>query len=88
MTTDAVDERSSRPLLTLGRVHVARIQVGYRAQPDGPVYQQFLLDVPVPETEPADGGESLDESRVLAALEPVVYAESEAPLPYSVHTHR
>ena len=69
-----VDPRSSRPLLTLGRVHLVRVQVGYRAGPEGPVHQQFLLDLPVPEEAAPAAGDPLDESRVLAALEPVIHA--------------
>ncbi len=84
MATDAVDE-PSLPLLTLGRVHRLRVQVGYRARPDGPAYQQFLLDVPVPGLV-AQGG--FDEARVLAALEPVVYAGADTPRHYSIHEHR
>ena len=87
MASDAVGEHPSRrPLLTLGRVDRVHVQVGYRARPDGPAYQQFLLDVPVPET--AGAPEELDESRVLAALEPVLYAGAGAPRHYSLHQHR
>lgn len=82
MTSHTVDEDASRPLLTLGRVDRLRVQVGYRARPDGSAYQQFLLDVPVPEAG------SADESRILAALEPVLYAGADAPRHYSVHQHR
>jgi hypothetical protein len=57
------------------------VQVGYRARPDGPAYQQFLLDLPV-------GESGLDEARVLAALEPVLYVGSAAPRHYSLHQHR
>ena len=84
MATDAVDD-PSLPLLTLGRVHRLRVQVGYRARPDGPAYQQFLLDVPVPGLV-AQG--AFDEARVLAALEPVVYAGADTPRHYSIHEHR
>ena len=70
---------AERPLLTLGRVQRLRVQVGYRARPDGPAYQQFLLDLPVP---------GADEARVLAALEPVLYIGSAAPRHYSLHQHR
>ena len=87
MASDAVGEHSSRrPLLTLGRVDRVRVQVGYRARPDGPAYEQFLLDVPVPET--AGVAEQLDESRVLAALEPVLYAGAGPARHYSLHQHR
>ena len=72
-------------MLTLGRVHRLRVQVGYRARPDGPAYQQFLLDVPVPGLV-AQGG--FDEALVLAALEPVVYAGADTPRHYSIHEHR
>ena len=46
MTNHAVD--SSRPLLTLGRVDLVRVLVGYRSSPDDWAYQQFLLDLTVP----------------------------------------
>ena len=85
MATDAVDEPSTRPLLTLGRVHRLRVQVGYRARPDGPAHQQFLLDVPVPGLV---AQAAFDEARVLAALEPVLYAGADAPRHYSIHQHR
>jgi hypothetical protein len=88
MASDAVDERSSRPVLTLGRVDLLRVQVGYRAQPDSPVYQQFLLDLPVPEAGTAHDQDALEESRVLAALEPVLYAGTAGPRHYSLHQHR
>jgi hypothetical protein len=81
-------ERSARPLLTLGRVDRLRVQVGYRASPDGPAYQQFLLDLPVPEADVVGDREGLDETPVLAALEPVLYAGSDAPRHYSLHQHR
>jgi len=86
MASDAVDERSSRPLLTLGRMDQVRIQVGYRARPDGPAYQQFLLDLPVPEA--GSGPDAFDEQRVLAALEPVLHVGADAPRHYSIHQHR
>lgn len=86
MTSDPVGAPPSGPLLTLGRVDLVRVQVGYRAQPDGPAYQHFLLDVPVPEG--AAPERALDEQAVLAALEPVLYAGADAPRHYSVHQHR
>ena len=77
---------SSRPLLTLGRVDLVRVQVGYRAGPDDQAYQQFLLDLPISE---ADGDQdAFDERRALAALEPVLYAGADAPRHYSLHQHR
>jgi hypothetical protein len=88
MARDAVDQSASRPLLTLGRVNLVRVQVGYRERPDGPAYQQFLLDVPVPEAGSAGSQDGFDEPRVLAALEPVLYAGADAPRHYSLHTHR
>ncbi len=88
MASDAVDQPARRPLLTLGRVDLLRVQVGYRARPDGPVHQQFLLDLPVPDAERAGPDGVLDESRVLGALEPVLYPGSGAPRHYSLHTHR
>lgn len=86
MARNAVDQHSSRPLLTLGRVDLVRVQVGYRARPDGPVHQQFLLDLPVPE--PAAIGAAVDQARVLTALEPVLHPGDGAPRHYSLHTHR
>jgi len=88
MPSDAVGERSSRPLLTLGRVDLVRIQVGYRAQPDGPAHQQFLLDLSVPEPESTPARDAFGEAWVLAALEPVLYGGTDAPRHYSVHAHR
>ncbi len=88
MASHAADERSSRPLLTLGRVDRVQVQVGYRARPDGPAYQQFLLDLPVPEPDNARDQGDFDESRVLAALEPVLYAGDDTPRHYSLHQHR
>jgi hypothetical protein len=89
MAGHAVDRHPSRALITLGRVDVVRVQVGYRADPDGPTYQHFLLDLPVPDS---GGGaaeqEAFDERRVLAALEPVLYAGGARPRHYSVHQHR
>lgn len=88
MATDATDRRSSRPLLTLGRVEEVRIQVGYRARFEAPAYQQFLLDIPVPETDGAPDEDLLDGARLLAALEPVLYVGFDAPQHYSLHHHR
>lgn len=87
MPSQAVDGRI-RPLLTLGRVDRVRVQVGYRATPDGPAHEQFLLDLPVPEADSADEQGARFEPRVLAALEPVVYAGTDAPRHYSLHQHR
>jgi len=88
MASPAADDRPSPPLLTLGRVDRVRVQVGYRVRPDGPAYQQFLLDLPVPGEDGAGDVQGLDESRLLAALEPVLYAGADAPRHYSVHQHR
>ena len=88
MATDAVDEAARRPLLTLGRMNLARVQVGYRERPDGPAYLHFLLDVPVPDASGVPDERVLGESRVLAALEPVVYAGADTPRHYSLHVHR
>jgi hypothetical protein len=88
MASDDVRERSPRPLLTLGRVDLLRVQVGYRARPDGPAYQQFMIDLPVSEADSARDQDAFDESRVLAALEPVLYADAGAPRHYSLHSHR
>ena len=88
MVGDAVGEPGARPLLTLGRVDRVRVQVGYRAVPDGPAQQQFLLDLPVPGTDSDVDRDLLDESRVLTALEPVLYVGGDAPRHYSLHQHR
>ncbi|MFE6646061.1 hypothetical protein ACFVJS_05840 [Nocardioides sp. NPDC057772] len=83
MTSRAVDE--SRSLLTLGRVDSVRVQVGYRASPDRRVDRHYLLDLSVPEPE---GEDVLEESAILAALEPVLYAGTDARRHYSLHQHR
>jgi hypothetical protein len=88
MANHAIDRPSSRGLITLGRVDLVRVQVGYQAQPDGLTYQQFLLDFPVPEADPAGHRVVFDERRVLAALEPALYAGAATPRRYSVHQHR
>jgi hypothetical protein len=88
MAGDELDERSSRPLLTLGKVHLVKVQVGYRARPDGPVCQHFLIDLLVPEADSGRDEDAFGESRILAALEPVLYAGVDAPRHYSVHAHR
>src|SRR5687768_1079027 len=85
MSNHAVD--SSRPLLTLGRVDLVRVQVGYRASPDDRAYQQFLLDLTVSEADNARDQDAFNE-RLLAALEPVLYAGAEAPRHFSIHQHR
>jgi hypothetical protein len=79
---------SSRPLLTLGRVDLVRVQVGYRVSPDGRAYQQFLLDLPVSEADSARDRDAFDDRRALAALEPVLYAGADSPRHYSLHQHR
>jgi hypothetical protein len=86
MTNHAVD--SSHPLLTLGRVDLIRVQVGYRSSPDDRAYQQFLLDLTVPEADSAHDQDAFDERLALAALEPVLYAGAAAPRHYSLHQHR
>jgi hypothetical protein len=83
-----LDRPSSQALLTLGRVELVRVQVGYRARPDGPAYQHFLLDFPVPEPDVPDDEAGFDERRVLAALEPVLYVDAATPRHYSLHQHR
>ena len=70
-------------VLTLGRVDQLRVQVGYRAQPDGAAYEHFLLDLPL-----ENGfGERIEEE-ILATLEPAIYAGSDVPRHYSIHQHR
>ena len=86
MTNPAVD--SSRPLLTLGRVDLVRVQVGFRSSPDDRAYQQFLLDLAVPEADSGRDQDAFDERLALAALEPVLHAGAEAPRHYSLHQHR
>jgi hypothetical protein len=88
MANHAVERRSSDPLITLGRVDLVRVQVGYRARPDGLAYQQFLLDLPVPQLDDAGEQAAFDERRVLAALEPVLYVGAATPRRYSLHQHR
>ena len=88
MTRHAVDEGSPGPLLTLGRVDRVRVQVGYRASPEDPAYDQFLLDVAVPEAEGGGARNPIDERRILAALEPVLYVDADAPRHYSLNQHR
>jgi hypothetical protein len=70
-------------LLTLGRVDRVRVQVGFRSRPTGSAYEQFLLDLALPETE-----HGVDETRILATLEPILYAGSDVPRHYSLHQHR
>jgi len=88
MTSHAVGEASPRPLLTLGRVDRLRVQVGYRASPDGPAYEQFLIDLAVPEADTTDAQEAFAEGPVLALLEPVLYTHGDAARHYSLHQHR
>jgi hypothetical protein len=88
MTSPTVPDESTRPLLTLGALHRVRVQVGYRASPEDPAYEHFLLDLAVPDTHGVDGRDPLDERRILAALEPVLYLGAEAPRHYSLHQHR
>lgn len=74
-------------MLRLGRVDRIRIQVGYREVPDGTPYDQFLLDLPVPDPE-EPGAEPFDTQLCLTALEPVLYVDADAPRHYSLHEHR
>jgi hypothetical protein len=86
MTSHSVD--SPRRLLTLGRVDRVRVQVGFRASPEDRPYEQFLLDLSVPEADSARENDGFDERQVLAALEPVLHAGAGAPRHYSLHQHR
>ena len=88
MASHAAGETSSGPLRATGRVDLIRVQVGYRAQPDGAAYQQFLLDLPAPEPDSTGERDVFDESRVLAALEPVLYVGADVPRHHSLHQHR
>ena len=87
VTSHAADEGSSRPLLTLGGLDRVRVQVGYRVSPEDPAYEQFLLDLAVPDPD-GDARTALDEPRILAALEPVLYTGADVPRHYSLHQHR
>ena len=88
MPDQAVDRPSRHALITLGPVNLVRVQVGYRARPDGPTYQHFLLDFPVPEPDGPGDRVAFDEGRVLATLEPVLYAGAPTARHYSIHQHR
>lgn len=88
MPDQAVDRSSSHALITLGPVNLVRVQVGYRARSEGPTYQNFLLDFSIPEPDGPGDPVQFDERRVLAALEPVLYAGAATPRHYSVHQHR
>jgi hypothetical protein len=88
MPSYAVEDASRRPRLTLGRVDRIQVQVGYRARPDDRAEQHFLLDVTLPDPVTTSPAGLLDESRILATLEPVLYADAGTPLHYSVHAHR
>jgi hypothetical protein len=79
---------SSERLLTLGRLDRVSIQVGYRTRPDGPPHVQFLLDLPVPEPDPAGTPPLVDEARILAALERTLRAGGDTARHYSLHQHR
>ena len=87
MVSDAVEERSWGPLLTFGPVDVVRVQVGFGGGPEGRACQQFLFDCPIPEAY-SNRVPVIGERRVLAALEPVLYVDADAPRPYSLHQHR
>lgn len=82
MTGNPAREHSQ--LLTFGGVRLLRVQVGYRLSPDDSAYQQYLLDLPVHE----ENEHAFEEARVLAILEPVLYAGSAAPRHFSLHQHR
>jgi hypothetical protein len=86
MASRAVD--SSRPLITLGRVDLLRVQVGYRASPEDLPGLQFLLDLSVPEADSFGDQADFDERLALDALEPALFAGTDAPRHYSLHQHR
>ena len=75
--------RSTRPLLTLGRIDRIRIQVGFRATPTAPAYEHFLLDLTLDEERP-----QIEEAALMSALEPILYAPEGPPRHYSLHQHR
>jgi hypothetical protein len=79
---------SSGRLLTLGHLDRVSVQVGYRTRPDGPPYVQFLLDLAVPEPDPAGAQALVDEALVLAALERTLHAGGTTARHYSLHQHR
>jgi hypothetical protein len=86
MASHAVDP--SLPPLTLGRVDLVRVQVGFRGGPDDRPHEQFLLELSIPEGGSARDHDALDERLVLAALEPALHAGAETPRHYSLHQHR
>jgi hypothetical protein len=75
--------RSTRPLLTLGRIDRIWIQVGFRMTPTAQAYEQFLLDLTLDEER-----SQLEEAAVVSALEPILYAGDGPPRHYSLHQHR
>jgi hypothetical protein len=75
--------RSTRPLLTLGRIDRIRIQVGFRTTPTASAYEQFLLDLT-----PDEDGPQIEEAAVVSALEPILYDGDGPPRHYSLHQHR
>jgi len=83
MTGQAAREHSPQ-LLTFGAVRQLRVQVGYRRRPDVPAYLHYLLDLPVRD----EDQHAFEEARVLATLEPVLYAGADTPRPHSLHQHR
>ncbi len=74
---------ASLPRLTRGRIDRVHVQVGLREGPEGPVGEQFLLELPAHED-----GQPPDEEGYLARLEPVLRADGERPLHHSLHVHR
>jgi hypothetical protein len=70
-------------LLTGRRVDRVRVEVGFRAQPDGEAHEHLLLDLPVPEDGPPP-----DEERYLTLLEPVLDAGGGRTRHHSLHVHR
>lgn len=71
--------------LELGRVSRVRVHVGYRAMPEWPTHEDYLLDLSLPEDEYQT---DVDEQPFLDALQPAVYLGSDAPRHYSLHVHR
>lgn len=87
MASPAVDGRPQRSVLTFGRVDRARITVRYQVGPEGPAYQQFLLDLPLPEADASGAQVTGYETRILAALEPLLSAGRVEPWEYALHQH-
>ena len=83
MTGQPAREHQVQPP-AFGGVHQLRVQVGFRLRPDGPAFQQYLLDLPVRD----EDEQPFDDARVLATLGPVLDAGADAPRHYVLHQQR